>query len=280
MNSAVAAKAAIGALVVIICIGIFLRAGRQPPPVSQEEAAPSAEHPSAANAPEPAIRVEQVQQRLQQLRDARATRDKGAPQAPPAAPPAAAPRAPARAPQTGSASASSREVTTGASNPAAGGADESGIEDDPDDIPALTNTALRDADPERRLAAVTLLGASEDAQVLPTLTQILREDTDPEVRMAALQSLSDFTDEAPAQVVDAAAIGLSDSDPEYRLEALGVLSDIDDDRARAVMQQALTDPDEEVRSMAEGILEVDPQDQAAAAAPAPGHAPAPAPAQR
>jgi HEAT repeat protein len=149
-----------------------------------------------------------------------------------------------------------RERSAGGANPTAA-ADEEEPEDDPDNIPALTNTALHDADPDRRVTAVNLLSASEDVSVIPVLAEVLKEDSDPDVRMAALQSLSDFTDDAPAQVVDAAEIGLNDSDPEYRLEALGILADIGDERARAVMEKALNDPDEEVRSMAEGILDSD-----------------------
>jgi HEAT repeat protein len=143
------------------------------------------------------------------------------------------------------------------------GNDSDDFEDDPDDIPALKKVALQDADPERRLTAVTLLGASEDPEVIPILTEVLK-DQDEEVRMAALESLADFTDEAPVEAIE---VALDDSVAENRFEALSILGDIGGDRARAAVEKALNDPDEEVRSLAEGILDLEddeptPSDQA------------------
>jgi hypothetical protein len=125
------------------------------------------------------------------------------------------------------------------------------FDEDPDDIPALTRISLQDPDPDRRLAAVTLLGASDDPQVIPVLAQAL-SDKDEEVRLAAVQSLSDFTGEA---AVDAIEPALNDTSADIRYEALEVLADLDAERARPFVKNALNDPDEDVRSLAESLLE-------------------------
>ncbi len=270
-SSSVGIKVALGLVVAGALIVVVVRVGRQPEPQRREETSkPAASTEQGETRPAESLsRLERAQQRLQRLREAR---DSGS----------VAEKEPVHVrPGTGAVAARGVRPTMAREEGSAGGANAAAPadeepEDDPDNIPALTHTALHDADPERRMTAVNLLSASEDVSVIPVLAEVLKEDSDPEVRMAALQSLSDFTDDAPAQVVDAAEIGLNDSDPEYRLEALGILADIGDDRARAVMEKALNDPDEEVRSMAEGILDIDqlyeptPAEQATAA---PGQVP-------
>src|SRR5262249_14283740 len=62
-------------------------------------------------------------------------------------------------------------------------ADGDDFDADPDDLPALKKVVTQDPDPERRLAAVTMLGTSDDPEVIPTLAQAL-SDQDEEVRMA------------------------------------------------------------------------------------------------
>lgn len=124
--------------------------------------------------------------------------------------------------------------------------------DDPDDLPSLKRTALEDPDPERRLAAVTLLGISENPEAIPVLAEVL-SDEDENVRMEAVLSLADFTDEAP---VEALSQALSDPSPDVRYEALDALSDIETRDSKAAIQKALTDPDEDVRDLAEIILEM------------------------
>lgn len=125
--------------------------------------------------------------------------------------------------------------------------------DDADDIPAMKKLALEDKDPDRRLAAVTMLGASEDPEAIPALAQAL-SDSDEEVRMAALQALSDFTDEPPVEAIESA---LNDPAPDIRFEALSVLADIGGERLRTAIESALNDPDEDVRNLAEGILDLE-----------------------
>jgi hypothetical protein len=138
-------------------------------------------------------------------------------------------------------------------------------DEDPEDVPTMKKIALADKNPDRRLAAVTMLGASEDPEAIPALAQAL-SDTDEEVRMAALQALSDFTDEPP---VDAIENALNDPDPDIRFEALGVLADVGGEPARHAIEKALNDPDEDVRNLAEGIMDLEsvyedatPSDQA------------------
>src|SRR5262249_34335350 len=142
------------------------------------------------------------------------------------------------------------------------------------DIAALQSIATRDTDPERRLAAVTMLGASEDPTVVPTLAQAL-SDEDDEVRMAAIQSLSDFTGDAPIDLL--AKVVVDDPSADNRYEALEALSDIGGDHAVNAIQKALNDPDEDVRALAEGMLDNEetfhssaaPTDEAPASPPTP-----------
>ncbi len=150
----------------------------------------------------------------------------------------------------------------------AGQAEAPPPDDDPDDIPSLTRIVQGDPDPERRLSAVTMLGASDDPQVIPVLAQAL-SDSDEDVRLAAVQALSDFTGEG---VVDAIEPALNDASADIRYEALEVLSDMDAERARPFIEKALSDPDEEVRTLAENLLALDEgggNTPGAAAAPAP-----------
>ncbi len=127
-------------------------------------------------------------------------------------------------------------------------------EPDPDDIPALKRMALEDPDPDRRLAAVTLLGASDDPQAIPILAEVLK-DQDEEVRLAAIQSLADMTSEVPIEVLGSAA--LNDPSPDNRYEALEALADLGGPAARPYLERALHDPDEDVASLAESLLELD-----------------------
>lgn len=126
------------------------------------------------------------------------------------------------------------------------------LDENPEDIPTLRRVALEDPDPERRLAAVTLLGISDNPAAIPVLAEVL-SDEDENVRMEAVLSLADFTDEAP---VDALSQALSDPSADIRYEALDVLSDIETREAKLAVQRALNDPDEDVRELAEIILEM------------------------
>jgi hypothetical protein len=195
--------------------------------------------------PEPISRGERLRQRMQQLQGARRAapaaeaRDpiagRGTLHATPQRTPAtrmAGGSVPA-APQTGPAVASEDDTST----------------PDPDDIPALKRIALENPDPEERLAAVVMLGASEDPQAAAVLAKAL-SDEDEEVRMAALESLSEFTDEPPIEAIESA---LNDPSAEIRFEALTVLADVGGEQARRAIERALHDPDEDVRALAESL---------------------------
>lgn len=253
-NVQIAVGAAVALLVVFV---IIVRLGRQP-----QEPAPALREPESLQAPQPMKPSERVLQRLEQLRASRARLSKGEPDE--------------RVQARGSVAAVPKRVVPGAGpaqmQEAPSGTDtQDGAEDDslspepdPDDIPGLKSTALQDPDPDRRLAAISLLGATEDPQVIPTLGQALA-DTDEEVRMAALESLSDFTDEPPVDAIESA---LNDPSADIRFEALDVLSDIGGDRARSAVERALNDPDDDVRALAEGILDLEQTYE-----PAPGSQP-------
>ena len=248
---------------VALAIVLYARSGHQPPG-----------NPEQAVTNDSSAARQQVEQRLQQLHAAhdRTSRQRqsdaggklearaGVAPNPNRVPPQrlGAPAAP-NAPDTGEVGAGDLEV-------------------DPDDIPALKTIALKDTDPERRLAAVTMLGASEDPAVLPTLAQAL-SDEDDEVRMAAIQSLSDFTGDAPIDLLSKVVV--DDPSADNRYEALEVLSDLGGERAASAIQKALNDPDEDVRSLAEGMLDMEDtyqdEPQNAAAVPTPAQQPPPAP---
>lgn len=120
------------------------------------------------------------------------------------------------------------------------------------DFETLKTMALTDADPDNRVVALWLLGSEEDQPVMPILMQAL-SDSDPEVRMAALESISEF-DDPP---IEALAIALDDPDPEIRFEALSVAAEIENQAVIPLLEKGLNDPDEDVRSLAEGLADFD-----------------------
>jgi|ERR1700687_1104191 len=204
---------------------------------------------------ESAKRGDRVEQRLQQLREAHARGAQGT-EAGQIEARAGVPANPNRMKPHGAAGGADMGAGTGVGNqpnvPADGG--DPGPDGDPEDIPTLKKLALEDPDPERRLTAVTLLGASEDAEAIPVLAQAL-SDQDEEVRLAAIQSLADFTGDAPVDALQ--KVVESDPSADNRYEALEVLSDIGGDRARAAIERALSDSDEDVKGLAEGILDLE-----------------------
>jgi hypothetical protein len=126
------------------------------------------------------------------------------------------------------------------------------LDDASEDITALTKVAFGDPDPERRLAAVELLSATENPEVITVLARSLADENE-EVRMAALQALSDFTGEAPTLAIEGA---LRDPSADIRYEAVSMLAEVDTERARSAIRQLLNDPDEDVRFLAESVLEI------------------------
>ena len=251
----------VAVVVGLVAVGtLYLRSGSKP-----EE---SRVDTAATVAPDTGKHSDRVERRLQALRDAhdRALHESGD----------AAPSGDKTQVKTGmNSGAVAKELRPkpGAHGmqapPMPGAEDQADDDQDPDDIPGLKKMALEDGDAERRLAAVTLLGASDDPQAIPILAQAL-QDQDEEVRLAAIQSLADVTGDVPVDVIGSAA--LNDPSADNRYEALEVLSDVGDAASRAYIEKALNDPDEDVRSLAEGILDLedtyDETDKAAAAATA------------
>ncbi|HVO23280.1 MAG TPA: HEAT repeat domain-containing protein [Candidatus Margulisiibacteriota bacterium] len=144
------------------------------------------------------------------------------------------------------------------------------LDDASEDIGALTKVAFGDPDPERRLAAVELLSATENPEVITVLARSLADENE-EVRMAALQALSDFTGEAPALAIEGA---LHDPSADIRYEAVSMLAEVGSDRARAAIRQLLNDPDEDVRFLAESVLDIHKEAEPGAAPAAPAQEPA------
>jgi len=234
-------------LAVVVLGAVFWLPGSQPPAVSDEDAQSARGLPSSA----------QVQERLQQLGEARSRTARDGQGGKVDVPSRMDPKrniGPAGPP---SAPGANTQEDDGAEPPVRGVINPEFIDPQPEDIPTLKTMALQDADPQRRLAAVTLLGASDDPDVIPVLAQAL-SDQDEDVRMAAVQSLADFTGEAP---VDAIETALNDPSADVRYEALEVLSDIGGDRARRAVQRALNDPDEDVQELAQSILEFELDDE-------------------
>jgi len=228
-------KLGAGVAVAVLALLLVSRMGRQPEaPPSTEDVVPV--HGSMKEG-------DRIQQRLDQIRASHAAKSN----------PDAGGKIAARdgAPAAKNMQRPRGSDAAGAAVPPDAAEDAPPFDEDPDDIPALKTIALGDPDPERRLSAVTMLGASEDPQVIPMLAQAL-SDQDEEVRMAALQALSDFTDEPPVEAIESA---LNDPSPDIRFEALDVLSDIGGERVQAAVEKALNDPDEDVRSLAEGIVD-------------------------
>lgn len=226
---AVIAIMAIMAIVAIVAITATTFPARW---TRRSDVTPASPPSSAAARDQPQWSNDRVERRLEQLRVARALADGEASEGIDA--PSNVPAPPVRA------------------------ADDSGTEEDvaaegdPDDIPTLTLIALRDADPARRLGAVTLLGALGDPQVIPVLEQTLA-DEDQDVRVGAIESLSDFDGDAPVGALERA---LQDRSADVRYEAVNVLADIGSDRARRAIATTLNDPDGDVRALAEGALDL------------------------
>ncbi len=133
-----------------------------------------------------------------------------------------------------------------------GGPEPGPLEEEELDFETLKNMALHDPDPDNRTMALWLLAGLEDQPVAPVLMQAL-SDKDAEVRLAAVESLSEL-DDPP---IEALAMALDDPDPEIRFEAISVVAEIADNRVLPLIEKALHDPDEDVRSLAEGIADLD-----------------------
>lgn len=122
-----------------------------------------------------------------------------------------------------------------------------------EDIPSLGRMALTDADPDRRVEAITSLSDTGDPEAVPYLRQAL-SDPDASVRLAVLESLAeaDFAVETTAELLSSAFV--RDPDAENRFKALEGLSNLEGDHVTALAEKGLNDPDEGVRALAHDIL--------------------------
>ena len=116
--------------------------------------------------------------------------------------------------------------------------------------------AVEDKDPEQRMQAIVLLSGTEDPEAIPFLREAL-SDPDAGVRLAVVKALgaADFPGDAPTELL--ATVIREDADSENRLEALKVLTSSDNEQATVVAKQALDDPDEDVRALANQFLETE-----------------------
>jgi hypothetical protein len=147
-----------------------------------------------------------------------------------------------------------QEAVGAAVVPSAPEATPTALEEIPDDLASLRKMALEDGDPEHRVAAVMRLGDSEGPQVISILTQAL-QDPDEDVRIEAIQALGGMTGDVPVDTLGRAA--LTDPSPENRCEALDLLSEASGKAARAFIEKAINDPDEDVSDLAKSLLEDD-----------------------
>ena len=223
------------AIVLVIAVGLLVQ-GEDPVPSARETRPAAATNERAAR--EQAPRSARVEERLQRMRE-------GGAEAPPAeqAPVAAPPRLQER-PDAQAMLPTPRHVE----------AEEDEDSDDVEDEIKLAETIRSNPDPEERASAVFFLTGGESRTVVPVLLEALG-DPDPEVRLAAVEALDDYSDDLKPETLVPA---LSDADAEVRFEALGVLGDMDDEDAiRDIAKRMLNDPDDDVRSLAEGILDME-----------------------
>jgi len=243
MTSSTRFKGIVGAVGALLALGLIVRGATR-----REEPAP--EPPAAGD---PAVRV---QQRLQQLDRVPIDASREVPGGQLAVQRAAPPQTPVARPPAAEVPPQADEPPPPPPPPVSGNVigPSTLSESEANDISTLSRIALTDGDVERRLEAVTLLGLSDEADVIPILGQTLN-DADAEVRLAAIQGLEDFTGDAPVELLGNVVV--NDPDADNRYEALEALSDIGGDRFTALAQRALSDPDEDVRTLAEGLLSED-----------------------
>jgi HEAT repeat protein len=118
---------------------------------------------------------------------------------------------------------------------------------DPYDEEEALAEALRDlksSDPEVRADA--LLEIEPEGAGISHLTDALR-DPDPEVRMAAIGQLEDGESR---ESIEALELALDDRDPEVVIEAIDALEYVGDSSAISSLERLLNHPNEEVREAA------------------------------
>lgn len=230
-----------GVVVVLIAAVMYMRSGNTAEPAPQEVSSLRPQ-PRAPLAKERSARVEE---RLTELRDD-GHRQMGSANPPP----------------------NKREVPTMSAHKRAAMQDEDAEDDDedPQEMEELKHTLLTNPDPEERIGAVLMLTGEEGPESLRMLLDSM-DDPDPEVRLAVVEALGDRSEEIGPDTLGPA---LRDPDAEVRFEAVSILGDMETPEARAMVETARHDEDDDVRALAEGIhdFDDDEDDNDTATAPA------------
>jgi HEAT repeat protein len=222
--------AVVAVVVVVVAAAIYLRRG-------EEAGRPMASAPAAKPQPQASAksmeRSARVEERLGQLREDFDHR------------------------QAAGAEPAKREVPTLAAEKrkameAKEEGDDEGDDEDPQEMAELKHTLLTDPDPDERIGAVLMLTGEEGPESLSMLLEAMG-DPDAEVRLAVVEALGDRSEELSPDTLDPA---MKDTDPEVRFEAVSILGDMEDNpEAMQKVRNALNDPDDDVRTLAEGILD-------------------------
>lgn len=128
----------------------------------------------------------------------------------------------------------------------------------PPAVPLLIGTLRTSGSATAREAAVEALGAGNARRAGPALEQALRKDPAPQVRAKAALMLGRRGDRTSTAAL-AAAVLRSDEDLQVRANALALLVDREGaDAVRSRFPLLLEEPDEQARSVFNGILQVPP----------------------
>jgi HEAT repeat protein len=126
---------------------------------------------------------------------------------------------------------------------------------DDDDLELLIRTAMEHPDPLERAAAISDLALEDDLEVVAPVLQHASADEHQDVKLAVVMALSQFGEAVPLDLLNQYA---NDPDPEVRLEVLDLVADLSEEDgipgvAKPILDRAMRDPDEEVRSRAAEI---------------------------
>jgi hypothetical protein len=125
-------------------------------------------------------------------------------------------------------------------------------DDDPEELAEARETLFNNQDPDERIGAILMLTGSEGPESMRLLMEAM-DDPNAEVRLAVVEALGDRVEELTPGLLSKP---LRDADPEVRFEAVSVLGDMEDSsEALDLVKSATEDPDEDVRALAEGIMD-------------------------
>ena len=113
-------------------------------------------------------------------------------------------------------------------------------------VESLCNLLQSEAHFEVRQSTAWALGEIQDKRAVPTLCNVLRSDTRAEVRATTAWALAETKDKRAVDALGNAL--LTDQDTEVRKTAAFALGEIQSREGLAVLKQALSDPEESVRT--------------------------------